>query len=401
MKVAKARLARAAVAGLAAAGISCGELEREGPAEWCPEPPGVLTVVNRGEGAWSGGRVGFEELWRAGGLAEDEELAFPVGIAAAPGGRTAVPDWVLGQVIVVEADGTWSGPWTRPGEGPGEVRRPVAAAWTGEGRLAVFDLEGPRVVYAGGGEPEPEDVPVDPDFTGPILAGGSLAWAGVRPDGTVLLLPPPARPEGAGPEERALSVLLALPPGAEAPDTLARAAVPTLQPIRDEPAPGWPRVLAAVAGDLLAVAAADGSYRIDVYGPGSTHLRRVCRDAVGFPLRPDETGEATGPGQHYVQDRIRGAPRPPAPAPIGRIVLGVGGRLWVERERPSPLGREEAFYGRPSARFDVFDAEGRYLGEVETPEGARLQAAAGDTLWALEFGEHDETSVVAYRLVTG
>ncbi len=388
-------IAAGAIAALVGIVAGCGGPEA---ASWCPEPADAPAVANRGEGEWSGRTTSFERLWSAAGLREGEELAYPVGVAASPGGRTAIPDFALGRVVVVGPDGEWSGSWTRQGEGPGEVRRPVAAAWASDARLAIFDIAGPRVVYAVEGEPGPDAVDVDPAFTAPIVAGGALTWAGVRPDGTVLLVPPPARPEGAGPEARPVQALLALRPGAESPDTLARVAVPSLEPERHAPVPGWPTVLAAVAGERLAVAATDGTYRIDIYGPGDSLVLRVCRDAEGFPLRPEETGGNPGPGEHFLQGRIRAAPRPPAPAPIGRLVLGARGRLWVQRDRPDPLGPEEAFYGRPGARYDVFEPDGRYLGEVVAPERSRIQAAAGDTVWALEFGDYDEVSLVAYRL---
>lgn len=382
--------------GLVVVAAACGEPPG---AEWCPEPEGVLTVVNRGDGAWGDREPRFEELWRAGGTREGEELAFPLGAAASQEGRVAIADFLLGEVAVIEPDGTWRGPWTRRGEGPGEVRRPVAAAWDGQGRLVVLDLAASRVVYLASGGPTGDDLPVAPEFIAHAVAGGQLSWAGVRPDGTALLILPPTPPAGAAAGSLPVSALLALRPGAGSPDTLARLEAPSLAPARDEPAPGWPRVRAAVAGERLAVGATDGVYMVDIFGPEGAHALRVCRDAEGLPLREDEVGSAAPAGQNFLQDRVRSAPRPASPAPIGRLVLGTGGRLWVERERPSVLAREEAFYGRPGARFDVFDPEGRYLGEVRAPEHARIQAAAGDTLWAFEFGEHDEASLVAYRLV--
>lgn len=47
----------------------------------------------------------------------------------------------------------------------------------------------------------------------------------------------------------------------------------------------------------------------------------------------------------------------------------------------------------------MFDTEGAYLGEVRAPANARFQAALGDTVWAYEIGELDETRVVAYQMI--
>lgn len=49
--------------------------------------------------------------------------------------------------------------------------------------------------------------------------------------------------------------------------------------------------------------------------------------------------------------------------------------------------------------WDVFDPTGLYLGELGAPHGVRLQTVVGETVYSFSFGEHDETWVVAYRLV--
>lgn len=55
-------------------------------------------------------------------------------------------------------------------------------------------------------------------------------------------------------------------------------------------------------------------------------------------------------------------------------------------------------YGPRGGRWDVFTEDGAYLGHVEPPPGSRLQAAAGDTAWAVEIGRLDEAWIVAYEL---
>lgn len=86
-------------------------------------------AVNSGPGIWAERNLVPElrELWRAGGLEEGQGTVVPVGGSAGPGGRATIPDFQAGQTFVVSPEGEWLGSWTRQGQGPGEVLRPVAA----------------------------------------------------------------------------------------------------------------------------------------------------------------------------------------------------------------------------------------------------------------------------------
>lgn len=70
----------------------------------------------------------------------------------------------------------------------------------------------------------------------------------------------------------------------------------------------------------------------------------------------------------------------------------------MHRERLGVADR--AIHGPPGGEWDVFAEDGRYLGAVRVPERTHLMAAAGDAVWAFEFGELDEAWVVQYRLET-
>lgn len=100
-----------------------------------------------------------------------------------------------------------------------------------------------------------------------------------------------------------------------------------------------------------------------------------------------------------LSEAIQGAPLAETPAAFGRMFFGAEGRLWVQRDRPAPLDNIDALLGPAGALYDVFDVQGQYLGELRAPPRARLQAAAGDTVWAFEIGDMDETQVVAYLMV--
>lgn len=340
------------------------------------------------------------ELWRAGGLNEGEELAYPVGLAASADGRVAIPDFQLAEVPVIERDGRWLGSWTRRGPGPGELTSPVAASWSRDGRLAVFDISASKVLFLDDGEPAGDDIPVAPSFTAPVVASGQVPWAGVQPNGGALLQPVARSIPGSGDPGLRSTLLLFLPPGASVADTLARATVRTVPdgPFAGWALPGWPRLLAAVGSDgAIAVAAAESAYRITVYDSAGAPVRRIVRDAPPLPVTPRERGDgAVLPPA--LAEALRHAPLPGSPQPFGRLFWGARGRLWVQRERPSPVDDADVRFGVPGAHYDVFDSGGRYLGEVRAPERARLQAAAGDTVWGVEVGSLDEVSVVAYRV---
>jgi hypothetical protein len=74
------------------------------------------------------------------------------------------------------------------------------------------------------------------------------------------------------------------------------------------------------------------------------------------------------------------------------------GRLWVQRDRPAPLMEHDVMLGVAGARYDVFDAEGRYLGEVQAPERLRALGATREEVYGFEIDDQGAIWVVAYRM---
>lgn len=393
--------------------VACGE---PGASYSCPSlVDGVEIVANEGPGAWAeeGLSPRLVELWRRGGTREGEELSLPTFPAVSRTGRLAVPDFRLAEVTVIEPDGTWAGPWTRSGEGPEEIRSAVAASWTAEGELLVFDVAGSKVLRLAGPSEVAEEIPLVRSFTAPILRGGELLWAGLQPDGDALLAAHDRPGASEGAEGRVIASVLRLEAGAETPDTVSRGTFPavTVNRRRGWAVPGWPRPMAATntRGELV-TGATDGSYRVLVRDSSGRPSLQVCRDADPLPLTDVERGESL-PGivqeqsqafrqrMDEVRQAIQGAEAPPEPSPFGRVVLGAGGRIWVQRERPPAYpGSRALVHGEAGGRHDVFAADGAYLGEVRMPEGEALQAALGDTIWTFEVGELNETWVRAREL---
>lgn len=380
-----------------------------GPGAWCePLVEGVEVVANTGPDAWvdradsPDGEPHLTELWRVGGTNPDEELGQPVGLVVSPSGRVAVPDFILGSVTVIDADGTWLGEWTQPGEGPGETSLAVAAAWEDDERLAVFDLMAPKVVFVGPDGPVGEDQRVDPSVTVPVINTGEVHGAGMMADGTVFLQSGPAEIGSADAvgsvESERIAAALAVRPGAAEADTLARAIVDVLG---TDPAPGWVapgsnRLSVGVGTTGYAITGQSREYNVLVLDADGEPVRQVCRDASALPLRGDERGHGLEAEFGRVSEALRSTTPLDPPAAIGRVFLDRDGRLWVQRDRTGPA--DNPLYGAPGGSYDVFADDGRYSGTVHASESTHFMAAAGDTVWALEFGEYDEAWVVAYEM---
>ncbi len=388
---------------------ACGR-GRGGPA--CPsDSAGVPVASSRGPGEWASHDLtpGLKEEWRAGGLRKGEALALPIGAAPSLHGRLAVPDFQLQEVFVLRANGTWSGTWGGPGDGPGEYRYPLAAAWSRTGRLAVLDVGHGRVVFFRNGKAIGEPLRTAPQLLARLVAGGRLRWQAIGPEGTLFLIPPAAALTvngstaaggSAGNGLYVRAILLRVAPGASSADTLLDARERVLGgPFPTWPAPGWPRLVAAVSPHGGIVAAGWGpGYRLAEFGANGSLIRIVCRAASAVPFTDAERG---GPGPTPNADlstALGKSPAPTSPASVGRLFVGAEGRIWVERDRPRALDRADASLGRSGGTFDVFGPQGRYLGELHAPEGARLVAASGDRVWAFLRGSLDQTTIVAYRL---
>lgn len=363
------------------------------------DSPDVRATMSSGPGAWeqAGITPRLEELWRAGGLREGEELAYPAGLAVSGAGRVAVTDFSLSEVVVIEPDGRWSGPVVRRGQGPGELATPVASTWDAAGNLVIFDLTAAKVLFHGETGPARDDLPVPREMPAAILLAGELPWVAVQPDGGIVIQPPLRRGADEATEDRTFA-LLRYPAGSAAPDTIGRSILPASADVQGYPAPGWFRLAPAVGADgALMLAGEDARYRVKAYDAAGDHVAVICRDAPAEPLSPWERGDSAPEDfPSELLSELRSASRPDTLAAIGRIFLSVEGGLWVQRARPSLLLGD--FLGVPGSEYDIFDPDGRFLGSVRAPDRVTLQGALGDTVFAFATGELDETEIVAYRL---
>lgn len=343
----------------------------------------------------------FVEVWRAGGTNEGEELAMPILVAAAPDDRIAIVDFQLG-LVGVASDGEWLGPLVQTGEGPGEVGMPLGAAWDEDGRLAVLDFLGGKSVFFDANGGYSREAPLNPTPVAGIMASGQVAGIWYASSGAAY-----AQSHTPSGEITSVTQAIVRVDVSDAADTVAIATSPSLggewPPARTIIAPGFPRLVFAVSerGDM-AIAGDQPGYSVAIHRPDGSTIE-LCRTVEGVELRPDERGQDPDAAEDLAPllDAIRDAQQASEPTPLGRLLYGRAGRLWVERDRPSPLNPLEALTGRAGARFDVYDPDGRLLGELTAPPGVSIVAAHGERVWGFEVGPFDETWVIAYELREG
>lgn len=344
--------------------------------------------------------IRLEEIWRAGGSIEGQELAFPASIAVSPSGYTAVVDHQLAEVVVLTPDGRWLGPWARRGRGPGELTMPVAANWRGD-TLLVFDIEQAKVSTYAAGSVVGSDLQIAPGFISPVITSGEIDYVAVRSDGAAVLKQP-LRPSSSSSDTAILTVLMQRP-GATIVDTIAQSPVRIIRwrgGLLAQPGGPQPRVTVGPNGWLV-TSAPDGTYRILIRDALNTPVRQICRETVAHALTPAETGrDATPAGFEEPTAAIANAPPPTQPSQIGRIIAGPAGELWVDRTRAEPF-TAEALFGVPGSLLDVYDEEGAFVGEVQLPVGVSIQAISSTMAIALQFTELNEPWIVGYRVTYG
>ncbi len=379
--------------------VTAGGCVGEDRLAWCPPMSDGIAVVMAGAPLLWSASPEFEPLWRVGGTMEGQELALPVGLAISRQGIVAVPDFQLGEVGIVSAAGEWLGSPVRIGRGPGEVRTPIAAAWTPAGELLVWDVENGKTIEVSADLTGATDRANVAEFSGAILSSGEVLWAAVQADGVVL------RKDGPLPLEREESAatgfrerVLRHVPGSAEVELVAESVVEALSTeFGGAPRPGdLGLVVAASAQGTLAVSDEAGRYLIRLRFADGT-ARIICREAQPTPRSPAGRGEGLPAELADFASALRAAGAG-TPHPLGRMFFGADERLWVQRDRPSLFGFD-ALYGVAGARYDVYERTGSYLGEVLAPPGARLLGAMGDTVWAVEVGPLDETWITAYRMI--
>jgi len=160
-------------------------------------------------------------------------------------------------------------------------------------------------------------------------------------------------------------------------------------------------------------------YRIDLFREGEPVLR-IERDWTPVSVKQEEAEEHRRRATHNMTDQYpgwkwNGPPIPDIKPPFRNMFLSAEGNVWVQlscegrasmteaeaREEERRTGWPQIRFTEPSA-YDVFAADGRYLGHVRVPESFQVRPepiVRGDTVWAVTRDELDVASIVRFSVV--
>lgn len=168
-----------------------------------------------------------------------------------------------------------------------------------------------------------------------------------------------------------------------------------------------------------------GPYRIDKYWSWHPHgyfvvgvsnqysleerrpdgVLRIRRDVERLPVHPEEADGHRRLFEWMERQPMFNPPEgewiPSTMPPFCGIEVGIDGRIWVRRNtHPIQIPVEENPYGQPPIGwaqpfvYDVFEADGTFLGEVRLPERFEPHVFGAGHVWGVRRGEFDEEYVV-------
>lgn len=378
---------------------------------------GDTIVVRTLSGSVWGGVATLAPEASIGELEGPEEYLFGnIASIAVDGDRTAyVLDGQAQHVRVFDSEGTYVRTLGGPGEGPTEFTRAEAVALLPDGRLAVRDAGIKRIKVFGPGPDEVDQWPYS------MSGGMSYSSFPLHTDmhGRTFQTDPGGwTPEdGFGPDR-----IIVLGPDGTHLDTL-----PVPWDDYEEPMVEWegmsfpvpfsPYGHWAVAPGGQLVSGFSGDYRIDVAHDDG--VLRIERNAEPPRASDEERAFYRDALTEQYRDQIPGwrwqGPAIPDYKPyFSELAAGRDGRIWVTLEtEASPVENPNYDPERPGdspvrwrseLRYDVFEADGTYLGAVDPPDGYSgwpTPVFDGDLVWAASRDELGVPRLVRYRIVVG
>ena len=399
----RARLAIAACAVILPL-AGCGAADAPGGA-WAGsivDSAGITVVTNPAEGLWQASEAWtpVEDLVVSDHAAPGLEFGEIIDVAVDSRGRILALDGMAKAYHVFGPDGAHLFSVGRPGGGPGDFADPfqllvlpgdsVLVPDAGNARASIFAPDGSLA----------RTIPLD------FLDLAARRW-GVAHDGSVVA----RRSDGVA------EVIVRLGPSGEVADTVAHLDTPFRpgeaggRPVLLAPVPVWTALPAGgVAhghshGGRIAVSDPAGATRLVFTLPmRPVTLSESEREAVRNGLRASVTRQGM---PEAVADQLLAAVSFWDALPmIADLLPGPEGTIWVQRAAPPEAMRFDKLnmYRTDSFRgdgWDVFDADGRYLGPVRFPSGVHLFTIRDGLLYGVRLDELDVPSIVRFRLARG
>ncbi|HSM16974.1 MAG TPA: 6-bladed beta-propeller [Gemmatimonadales bacterium] len=396
--------------------VALGCAKGEAAPEWAgtvTDSAGIPIVVNPTSELWTdASRWTVTEELKIGSAEDEPDYQFVrvAGIAVGSDGRIYVMDQGAQQVRVFTSDGTFDGAIGGPGGGPGEFGAGAGPVLMGLGdTLLVPDLQQQRVNrYA------PDGTSLG-SYPMVFTDGLPLRWD-ATPSGVIVnQLRPLALPNQ--PATDSMDLIAIRDTDGSVTDTLMR--VPSGKTISF--ASSGPEITFFVAEPVWALTPDAGilfgvnnEYRIGVYSPDGTLTRVITKPSEPMPVgERDRTvllnamerlwKEAGVPAQAL--DRLKSAIHfaDNFPAYL-QFLSGPQNTVWVQGIlAPSSLSADAQEFFNPqqdlgSSEFEVFDAEGRYLGVVTMPDRFTPLRFEGDVVYGIWRDELDVQYVVRLRI---
>ncbi len=328
---------------------------------------GVTHVRNGAEPRDGVQTLELEELWRVGGI-DDEENIFGLitRVIADEEGNVYLLDTQLSQVNVFTPDGEFSHTLSREGEGPGEVRFPVDMLMMPDGSVGLVQAFPGQVICV-----DTDDNPADTFVPGgdDPTAGGFMSLVDVQSGAEHLVLGGVFSTIN---QEEGYQIRDHFIRSYDAEGNMLHSYLNDPKKYEfahlniDEAEQYFPQFTRWALDDSgrVIVAAYRDQYRIDVYGPDGALVRVIEREYEHWQRTEDQ--------KTYVDEIIEAQLRQ-VPFPVERSVsdtdediqsieLRPDGELWVMNSRDRRAPPEGMF-----TAFDVFDPDGVYVRRMQLP----------------------------------
>jgi hypothetical protein len=379
---------------------------------------GVAIVENPGAGMWtSSSQWSLEEELKIGSIEGEPEYQFgQVGfIAVDSRDRMFVIDAQAQHIRVFSPDGEYEQTIGGPGSGPGELSPGAITLYMGAGdTLLVPDLNQTRVNrYA------PDGTSLG-SFRLALENGLPMAINATRSGVIVEQVRPLSLPDR--PATDSMDMLVQLATDGSVLDTLKRfppgGTINFANPDSPEVTLFTAEPVWQIADDMTLCFGVNDEYAIGLYEPDGTLERVIKKPFEVAPITErdqemmwtffEEQLRTTVPPQAYSQamQQMRSIMHFAEFYPVyAGIQIGPNKSIWVQHiQSPSGLSEEQLKewnfiedIGSPD--WDVFDAQGRYLGVVTMPDRFAPRAFVGDRIYGVWRDELDVQYVTRMRII--